>query len=90
MCGEYFKALEACTEAVQDRQKMLGETHPFVLEMLILQGTVLHEMGRNENAVAAFERVARRIDATQLKLEDFLIDFKMSPIQITLSSAAAA
>ena len=87
MCGEYFKALEACTEAVQDRQKMLGETHPFMLEMLILQGTVLHKMGRNENAVAAIERVSRTIDAT---LEDFLIDFKMSPIQITLSSAAAA
>lgn len=87
MCGEHFKALEACTEAVQAGQKMLGETHPFVLEMLILQGTVLHEMGRNENAVAAFERVARTIDAT---LEDFLIDFKMSPIQITLSAAAAA
>ena len=87
MCGEYFKALEARTEAVQDRQKMLGETHPFMLEMLILQVTVLHEIVRNDNAVAAFERVARKIDAT---LEDFLIDFKMSPIQITLSAAAAA
>ena len=56
MCGEHFKSLEACTEAVQYGQKIICETHSFVLEMLILQVTVLHEMGRNDNAVSEFER----------------------------------
>ena len=90
ICGEHFKALKACTEAVQSGQKVLSESNSFVLKMIILQGTVLHEMGRNDHAVAAFDRAERIIDMAQLKLEDFLVDFKISPIQITILASAAA
>ena len=74
---EHFEALNVCTETIAAGQAALGQVHPFILDMLILRGTLLYEMGRKDSAVATFERVATMADNLQQNPEDLLVDLKL-------------
>ena len=54
-----------CTETIVAGQYALGQDHPFILDMLILQGTLLYETWRKDSDVETFERVDRMADTLQ-------------------------
>eukprot|EP00568_Trieres_chinensis_P000914 CAMPEP_0183303002 /NCGR_PEP_ID=MMETSP0160_2-20130417/8603_1 /TAXON_ID=2839 ORGANISM="Odontella Sinensis, Strain Grunow 1884" /NCGR_SAMPLE_ID=MMETSP0160_2 /ASSEMBLY_ACC=CAM_ASM_000250 /LENGTH=509 /DNA_ID=CAMNT_0025465855 /DNA_START=126 /DNA_END=1655 /DNA_ORIENTATION=+ len=88
--GESTESLQVCTEAIQLGEVMLGPKHTFVVEMLIMQGALLHELGRVEAAMAILKKVAKIIDSPNLKAEDFLSNLGHACGYSTISCASAA
>ena len=69
----HLQAIDACMETLRIGKMLLGQTHCFVVEMLIMSGTLFCELGWGESAIATFEKVAKIVEP-QRNAEDFLAD----------------
>uniref|UniRef100_A0A7S4NCL2 MalT-like TPR region domain-containing protein n=1 Tax=Odontella aurita TaxID=265563 RepID=A0A7S4NCL2_9STRA len=90
MSGMGAEALEACKETVEVARKSLGDSHPFVLDMISMRGKILHEMGRVEEASEFIDVSQFLVGGGERKAKDLFSDCTSEPCISGRSPGAAA
>ena len=86
--GESSEALAACIEAVQGGEDLLGQGHSFVIEMITMQGRLLHDLGRSAAASMVFERLEQNIDTLDFEPGNCLSEWLKKTSQEICARAA--
>ena len=72
--NEHLQAIGVCIDNLLIGKMILGQTHCFVVEILIMSGTILYELEWGELDVDFFKKVIKNIDEPNRHAEEFLTD----------------